>query len=75
MTASELLDQAGKRLETELSSEPDIQADLLEAVARIDKRLGLDTAEDLAGARSRSGSAFFRRRRRPSAAASRASAR
>ena len=49
VTASELLDQAGKRLETELSSEPDIQADLLEAVARIDKGLGrLDTAEDLA---------------------------
>jgi len=49
ITASELLDQAGKRLETELSSEPDIQADLLEAVARIDKGLGrLDTAEDLA---------------------------
>ncbi len=49
ITASELLDQAGKRLQTELSSEPDIQADLLEAVARIDKGLGrLDTAEDLA---------------------------
>jgi tetratricopeptide (TPR) repeat protein len=49
ITASELLDQAGKRLETELSSEPDIQADLLEAVARIDRGLGrLDTAEDLA---------------------------
>jgi serine/threonine-protein kinase len=49
VTASELLDQAGKRLQTELSSEPDIQADLLEAVARIDKGLGrLDTAEALA---------------------------
>jgi serine/threonine protein kinase/tetratricopeptide (TPR) repeat protein len=49
VTASELLDQAGKRLETELSSEPDIQADLLEAVARIDRGLGrLDTAEGLA---------------------------
>ena len=49
VTASELLDQAGKRLQNELSSEPDVQADLLEAVARIDKGLGrLDTAEDLA---------------------------
>ncbi|MEX0879789.1 MAG: serine/threonine-protein kinase [Thermoanaerobaculia bacterium] len=49
VTASELLDQAGKRLQTELASEPDIQADLLEAVARIDKGLGrLDAAEDLA---------------------------
>jgi eukaryotic-like serine/threonine-protein kinase len=49
VTASELLDQAGKRLQSELSSEPDVQADLLEAVARIDKGLGrLDTAEDLA---------------------------
>ena len=49
ITASELLDQAGKRLQTELSSAPDIQADLLEAVARIDKGLGrLDTAGDLA---------------------------
>ncbi len=49
VTASELLDQAGKRLHTELASEPDLQSDLLEAVARIDKGLGrLDTAEDLA---------------------------
>jgi eukaryotic-like serine/threonine-protein kinase len=49
ITASELLDQAGKRLETELASEPDIQADLLEAVARIDKGLGrLEPAESLA---------------------------
>ena len=49
VTASELLDQAGKRLQSELESEPDVQADLLEAVARIDKGLGrLDTAEDLA---------------------------
>jgi eukaryotic-like serine/threonine-protein kinase len=49
VTASELLDQAGKRLETELASEPDIQADLLEAVARIDKGLGrLEPAEGLA---------------------------
>ncbi len=49
ITASELLDQAGRRLETELASEPDIQADLLEAVARIDKGLGrLEPAESLA---------------------------
>ena len=49
ITASELLDQAGRRLKTELSREPDVQADLLEAVARIDRGLGrLDTAEDLA---------------------------
>ena len=49
VTASELLDQAGKRLESELASEPDIQADLLEAVARIDKGLGrLEPAEGLA---------------------------
>ena len=49
VTASELLDQAGKRLQSELASEPDVQADLLEAVARIDKGLGrLGTAEDLA---------------------------
>ena len=49
VTASELLDQAGKRLQTELSSEPDIQADLLEAIARIDKGLGrLEPAEGLA---------------------------
>ena len=49
VTASDLLDQAGKRLQSELASEPDVQADLLEAVARIDKGLGrLDTAEDLA---------------------------
>jgi serine/threonine-protein kinase len=49
VTASELLDQAGKRLQSELSSEPDIQADLLEAIARIDKGLGrLEPAEGLA---------------------------
>ena len=47
--ASALVDQAGKRLETELASEPDVQADLLEAVARIDRGLGrLDPAESLA---------------------------
>ena len=36
----DLIDQAGRRLETELSTEPDVQADLLEAVARIDRGLG-----------------------------------
>jgi len=45
----DLLDQAGHRLTTELSSQPDVQADLLEAVARIDRSLGrLDPAEELA---------------------------
>ena len=49
LPASELLDQAGKRLDTELSSEPDVQADLLDAVARIDRSLGrLEPAESLA---------------------------
>lgn len=49
LPASALLDQAGKRLDTELSSEPEIQADLLEAVARIDRGIGrLDQAEELA---------------------------
>jgi len=47
--ARDLLDQAGRRLRTELSAQPDVQADLLEAVARIDRALGrLDPAEDLA---------------------------
>ena len=47
--ARDLLDQAGRRLDTELSAEPDVQADLLEAVARIDRGLGrLDSAETLA---------------------------
>lgn len=41
VTARELLDQGTRRLKTELSAEPDVQADLLEAVARIDKSLGL----------------------------------
>ncbi len=49
LPASALLDQAGRRLETELAAEPEIQADLLEAVARIDRGIGrLDPAEDLA---------------------------
>jgi eukaryotic-like serine/threonine-protein kinase len=49
VSAKEILDQAGRRLETELAREPDVQADLLDAVARIDRSLGrLDTAEGLA---------------------------
>jgi len=49
LPASALLDQAGKRLDTELAAEPEIQADLLEAVARIDRGMGrLDAAEGLA---------------------------
>ncbi len=49
VTAKELLEQAGKRLETELAGDPLIRADLLEAVARIDKSLGLlEPAEALA---------------------------
>ncbi|MEO8277043.1 MAG: serine/threonine-protein kinase [Thermoanaerobaculia bacterium] len=39
--ARELLEQAGKRLETELAADPLIRAELLEAVARIDRSLGL----------------------------------
>ncbi len=47
--ASALLDQAGKRLDTELASEPEVQSDLLEAVARIDRGIGrLEPAEALA---------------------------
>ena len=41
ITARQLLDQGTRRLRTELAAEPDVQADLLEAVARIDKSLGL----------------------------------
>jgi len=49
LPASALLDQAGKRLDTELAAEPDVQADLLDAVARIDRSLGrLEPAEGLA---------------------------
>lgn len=49
VSAKDLLDQAGRRLETELAGEPDVQADLLESVARIDRSLGrLDSAESLA---------------------------
>ena len=49
LPASALLDQAGRRLDTELATEPEIQADLLEAVARIDRGIGrLDQAEGLA---------------------------
>lgn len=49
LPARELIEQAGKRLESELTGEPLIRADLLEAVARIDRSLGLlDPAAALA---------------------------
>jgi len=49
VTAAELLDQAGRRLPQELAAEPDVQAELLETVARIERGLGrLDIAERLA---------------------------
>ncbi len=49
VTAAELLDQAGRRLPQELAAEPDVQASLLETVARIERGLGrLDIAEQLA---------------------------
>ncbi|GMU63773.1 MAG: hypothetical protein AMXMBFR36_00470 [Acidobacteriota bacterium] len=49
VTAAELLDQAGRRLPQELAAEPDVQAELLETVARIERSLGrLDIAERLA---------------------------
>ncbi len=41
ITARQILDQGTRRLRTELAAEPAIQADLLEAVARIDRSLGL----------------------------------
>ncbi len=41
VSAKEILEQAGKRLDVELAAEPEVQADLLEAVARIDRNLGL----------------------------------
>ena len=50
VTAADLLDQAGRRLPHELASEPAIQAELLESVARIERSLGrFETAERLAG--------------------------
>ena len=50
ITAAELLEQGAKRLENDLMEEPLIQADLLEAVARIERSLGrLEPAEKLAG--------------------------
>ncbi|HEX4441083.1 MAG TPA: tetratricopeptide repeat protein [Thermoanaerobaculia bacterium] len=49
VSAKDILDQAGQRLQTELGREPDVQADLLESVARIDRSLGrLDAAESMA---------------------------
>ena len=49
ISARDLVEQAGARLEVELSSEPRILADLLETVARIDHALGrLEAASALA---------------------------
>jgi serine/threonine-protein kinase len=49
LTVAELLAQSGRRLESELRSEPLVQADLLEAVARIERSLGrLEPAEAFA---------------------------
>ncbi|MEO8433145.1 MAG: serine/threonine-protein kinase [Acidobacteriota bacterium] len=49
VTAKSLVDQAGRRLQTELSAEPRVQADLLEAVSRIERSLGnLDPARQYA---------------------------
>jgi serine/threonine-protein kinase len=46
VTARQLLEQGASRLETELASEPELRAELLEAVARIEASLGLlDAAE------------------------------
>jgi len=46
VTARQLLEQGASRLATELASEPELRADLLEAVARIEASLGLlDAAE------------------------------
>ncbi len=49
VTANALVEQAGRRLQTELSAEPRVQADLLEAVSRIERSLGnLDRAKQYA---------------------------
>jgi len=40
VSASDLVEQAGARLEVELGREPEVLSDLLEAVARIDRSLG-----------------------------------
>lgn len=49
VSARDLVEQGGRRLETELAGEPETQADLLETVARIDRSLGLlDPAATLA---------------------------
>ncbi len=46
VTARQLLEQGASRLTTELAAEPELRADLLEAVARIEASLGLlDAAE------------------------------
>ena len=41
VTARQILEQGTRRLRTELAAEPDIQADLFDAVARIDLGIGL----------------------------------
>jgi serine/threonine protein kinase len=41
LTAREILDAGARRLETELDTEPEVQAELLDAVAQIERSLGL----------------------------------
>jgi serine/threonine-protein kinase len=50
VTARQLLEQGATRLEAELASEPELRADLLEAIGRIEASLGLlDAAERSVG--------------------------
>ncbi len=50
LTAREILDTGARRLETELDAEPQVQAELLDAVAQIERSLGLfDSARKTAG--------------------------
>ncbi len=49
VTAKDLVAQSGLRLESELSAEPEVQADLFEAISRIERSLGrVDSARTLA---------------------------
>jgi len=49
ITAKDLVAQGGRRLESELSAEPAVQADLFEAISRIERSLGrVDSARTLA---------------------------
>jgi eukaryotic-like serine/threonine-protein kinase len=50
LTARQLLERGAANVDRELAGEPEVQADILEAVARIEKRLGL---LDPAGAHAR----------------------